>query len=287
MSSPRPAAPAEAASSGAGGSPRVGAGSPVALRSLAIVPARLGSTRLPSKMLLAQTGLPLFAHTARAVQASGAVTRVVVATDSHEILAAARAAGIDALMTSSAHKSGTDRVHEAAELVARAAPAGERYDIVLNVQGDEPELDAGALAGLIALFSDPTVEMASLYAPLTDAESFTSPNAVKVVVARSGDALYFSRAPVPSRAHPGSAGADGADAVKLHLGVYGFRPAALARFVALPPSALEAAENLEQLRWLDAGHRIRMARASRASRGIDTPADYAAFVARHGAAGRS
>lgn len=283
MSSPRPAAPAQAASSGAGGSPRSG----VALRSLAVIPARLGSTRLPRKMLLAQTGLPLFAHTARAVLASRAVTRVVVATDSDEILAAARAYGIDALMTSAAHKSGTDRVHEAAELVARDASAAERYDIVLNVQGDEPEIDAGALGGLIALFADPAVEMASLYAPLSDAESFASPNAVKVVVNRAGDALYFSRSPIPSRAHPGSTGADGADAVKLHLGVYGFRPAALARFVALPPSALEAAESLEQLRWLDAGHKIRMARASRASRGIDTPDDYAAFVARQQAAGSS
>ncbi|TAJ17449.1 MAG: 3-deoxy-manno-octulosonate cytidylyltransferase [Planctomycetota bacterium] len=279
MSSPRPAPPAQAASSGAGDSPR-GA---VALRSLAVVPARLGSTRLARKMLLAETGMPLFAHTARAVLAAGVVTRVVVATDSDEILAAARASGVEAVMTSSAHKSGTDRVHEAAQLVAAD---GTRYDVVINVQGDEPELDSGALAGLIALFADPTVEMASLYAPLADAESFTSPNAVKVVVARNGDALYFSRAPIPSRAHPGSTGADGADAVKLHLGVYGFRPAALARFVALPPSALEAAENLEQLRWLDAGHRIRMARASRASRGIDTPEDYAAFVARQRTAGR-
>ncbi|MBM3976797.1 MAG: 3-deoxy-manno-octulosonate cytidylyltransferase [Planctomycetes bacterium] len=281
MSPSRPAGPALSASSGAGGSPREAA----ALRSLAVIPARLGSTRLPRKMLLEQTGLPLFAHTARAVLRAGNVTRVVIATDSREILAAATRHGLEALLTSSEHKSGTDRVHEAALELARA-PDGN-YDVVINVQGDEPEIDADALSGLLALFADPAVEMASLYAPLLDAESFTSPNAVKVVVDRAGNALYFSRAPIPSRAHPGSTGADGADAVKLHLGVYGFRPAALARFVALPPSALEAAENLEQLRWLDAGHRIRMARASRASRGIDTPEDYAAFVARQRAANRS
>jgi 3-deoxy-manno-octulosonate cytidylyltransferase (CMP-KDO synthetase) len=291
MSAPRPIDPAQAATRGAGGSPRA----PV--RTLAVIPARLASTRLERKMLLAQTGLPLFAHTALAVLDSRTVTRVVVATDSQEILDAAASAGLEACLTSSEHKSGTDRVHEAQQRIAAGAlGAPASYDIVINVQGDEPEIDAAALGGLIALFDDPAVELASLYAPLVDAAAFANPNVVKVVTDRAGYALYFSRAPIPSRAHPGSSphpgssssasssSAGATDAVKLHLGVYAFRPAALARFVALPPSALEAAENLEQLRWLDAGGRIRMARAARASRGIDTPEDYAGFIARARAA---
>lgn len=245
-------------------------------RVLAVVPARLASTRLPRKMMLRESGQYLFEHTARAVLASGAAARVVVATDSSEILEAARAVGLDALLTSDRHKSGTDRVHEAWRTLARE----QAFDLVINVQGDEPELDASALPGLAALFADPAVELASLWAPLDSPALFADPNCVKVVCDAAGWALYFSRAPIPSRAHPGSRAAGGAEAVKLHLGVYAFRPAALERFCALPPSDLEAAESLEQLRWLDDGGRIRMLRAAHASRGIDTPEDYRAFLER-------
>ncbi len=248
-------------------------GSAGRLTALAVIPARLASTRLPRKMLLRETGAYLFEHTARAVLASGAATRVVIATDSAEIEAAARAVGLEALRTSAAHQSGTDRVHEAA---AALDPERTRYAVVLNVQGDEAEIDASALPGLIALFADPAVECASLHAPL-EAELAADPAAVKVVCAANGDALYFSRAAIPSSAHPSSTRAV---PPRLHLGVYAFRPAALARFCALPPSPLERTECLEQLRWLEAGARIRMHLCARASRGIDTPEDYRAFAAR-------
>jgi 3-deoxy-manno-octulosonate cytidylyltransferase (CMP-KDO synthetase) len=252
--------------------------SPVARpRALAVVPARLGSTRLERKMLLHESGAYLFEHTVRNAQSSPALDRVVLATDSEEILQAARSVGIEALLTSTALPSGTDRVHAAFAELARAG--GPPWDVVLNIQGDEPELDVSALETLVDAFRDPRVELASLWAELDLPATFADPAAVKVVTDAAGDALYFSRAPIPSRAHPGSVEA-GAAGAKLHLGVYAFRPPALARFVALPPSALAAAENLEQLRWLEAGGKIRMLRAARASRGIDTLEDYRAFVAR-------
>lgn len=256
-------------------------------RAVAVVPARLGSTRLERKMLLHDSGAYLFEHTVRNAQASSALDRVVLATDSEEILQAARSVGIEALLTSTALQSGTDRVHAAFSELARAG--GPPWDVVLNIQGDEPELDVSAIGLLVEAFRDPRVEMASLWAPLDAPETFADPAAVKVVIDAAGDALYFSRAPIPSRAHPGAPGAPGGPGApgtpgtigaKLHLGVYAFRPHALARFVALPASALAAAENLEQLRWLEAGGKIRMLRAGRASRGIDTPQDYRAFVAR-------
>jgi 3-deoxy-manno-octulosonate cytidylyltransferase (CMP-KDO synthetase) len=241
---------------------------------VAIVPARLGSTRLPRKMLLAETGRYLFQHTAENAARCPAIARVVVATDSDEILAAARERGLEALATSPAHPSGTDRVHEALQALLAA---GEAVDVVVGVQGDEPELEPADLARLVAAFGDPDVSIATLCAPLEPgAEAAT--NVVKVVRDARGDALYFSRAPIPDRSHA-RAGAAPAPALR-HVGVYAFRPSALARFAELPPGALEAAESLEQLRWLEAGERMRVVDAARAPAGIDTAEEYARFVAR-------
>jgi 3-deoxy-manno-octulosonate cytidylyltransferase (CMP-KDO synthetase) len=254
---------------------------PHPLRALAVVPARLGSQRLPRKMLLADTGTPLVVHTARNVAFSPAVDRVVIATDAVEIAEASREAGIEARMTRADHASGTDRVQEVA-----AALAGERFDVVLNVQGDEPELAPADISRLVLAFEDPGVEAATLCGPLASAEEAASPSVVKVVRGRGGDALYFSRAPIPFRA-AGEAGAyaqsdapDWRATARRHVGVYAFRPDALARFCALPRGALERLENLEQLRWLEAGLRMRVVDASSVPLGIDTRADYDLFVAR-------
>ncbi len=242
-------------------------------RAAAVIPARIGSTRLPRKMLLAETGTPLVVHTARAVAACAAIERVVVATDSDEVLAAARDHGVDALMTRADHASGTDRVHEAAERLA--ADGDGPYDVILNVQGDEPDVAAQDLAALVDCFADEGVEFASLWAPIDDQADLASPAVVKVVLDERGDALYFSRAAVPDARHA----RDGAaPTYRRHVGVYAFRPAALARFCALPPGALERVENLEQLRWLEAGGRLRVLPASRRPRGIDTAEQYADFV---------
>lgn len=246
-------------------------------RTLAVVPARLGSTRLPRKMLLSESGAPLVVETARNALASGVFARLVIAADSAEVLDAARRHGLEALATDSTHPSGTDRVREAVE---RLAPEG--VDVVVNVQGDEPELHPSDLANLVAAFADPGVEIASLWCPLP-ADEVADPSAVKVVLDQNGDALYFSRSPIPALGHGHTQapiqGADGST-WKRHVGVYAYRPAALRRFCALPQGQLEALERLEQLRWLEQGGSIRMVRAEHPTSGIDTPSDYAAYVER-------
>jgi len=256
-------------------------------RAVAIVPARLGSRRLPRKMLLEETGACLFEHTVLNARRSTALERVVVATDSEELVARARAAGIDAVMTSEDHVSGTDRVHEA--LLGLEGV----WDVVINVQGDEPELDPADLSRLVGAFEDPEVQVATLSGPLEDPEELRAPQVVKVVTDGRGDALYFSRAPIPyspgagesafsRREGPAATGSLGP--CRRHVGVYAFRPAALAEFCALPPGTLEQSENLEQLRWLEAGKRMRVVESSHVPLGIDTRADYDAFVQRVAAA---
>jgi 3-deoxy-manno-octulosonate cytidylyltransferase (CMP-KDO synthetase) len=246
------------------------------LAALAVVPARLGSTRLPRKMLLKRTGTYIFAHTAERVQACAAIARVVVAVDSDEVLAAARACGLDAVMTRTDHPSGTDRVHEAAGLVD--APAGG-WDVVLNVQGDEPDVDPDDLARLVAAFRDPAVEAATPCAPIADPALIASPAVVKLARDGNGDALYFSRSPIPARTHARDEESKAPGALR-HIGVYAWRPDALARFCALPPGVLERAENLEQLRWLEAGNRMRTVDAAHVPHSIDTQEDYDRFVNR-------
>lgn len=247
------------------------------LRALAVLPARLASTRLARKVLLAETGLPLFVHSARNVQSCAAIQQTLVATDDEAVAQAAREHDVQVLMTSPDHLSGTDRVHEAVQ-----AQGGD-WDVILNVQADEPEVDPADLASLVAAFLDPSVEIATLCTPLTDAAELASPNAVKLVRNARGNALYFSRAAIPDTRHA----RPGAPAPKYlrHLGVYAFRPSALARCCALSTGTLESLESLEQLRWLEAGESLRVLDARRAPRGIDTRKDYDAFVALH--AGRS
>ncbi len=248
-------------------------------RALAIIPARLASSRLARKMLLEAQGLPLFAHSVRNAQQSGAFARVVLATDSPEILARARALEIEALLTRADHPSGTDRVHEAWQALKAA---GERADVLVNVQGDEPELDPRDLTALVAAFGDPRVRAATLAVPLEDPELAAQPSVVKVVVDRNGDALYFSRAPIPAAGHPGaeSGGARHKTVHRRHVGVYAFAPAALEQFCALPRGEYEMRENLEQLRWLEAGERMRVVAATRVPEGIDTQQDFERFVGR-------
>lgn len=251
--------------------------SPDAPEALAVLPARIGSSRLERKVLLDETGLPLVVHSARNAARARRVSRVVVATDSDEVVVAARQHGLEVVLTDPAHPSGTDRVREALD---RLVAAGAREpEVVLNVQADEPDLEPADLDALVAAFEDPAVEVATLSAPLGDAREHELPTVVKVVTGAAGDALYFSRAPIPSNSHP-RAGAPGLALARRHVGVYAFRPDALRRFCDLPVGTLEAQENLEQLRWLEAGGRMRVLPGSRVPRGIDTRADYDDFVAR-------
>ena len=244
------------------------------LRSIAILPARLGSTRLPRKVLLAETGLPLFVHTAKAAATCGGLSKVLIATDAPEVVSAAEAHGFEALLTDANHQSGTDRVREALQKVA-----GE-WDVVLNVQADEPDIHPGDLQRLIEAFEDEGCEAATLGLPIENEADWQRPSVVKIVLDARGQALYFSRAPIPNRLH--ARGELEAPWGLRHIGVYAYRPSALHRFCDLPPGKLEALENLEQLRWLEHGGSMRVLPATRAPRGIDTQEDYAEFVARHG-----
>jgi 3-deoxy-manno-octulosonate cytidylyltransferase (CMP-KDO synthetase) len=251
---------------------------------LAVIPARLESRRLPRKMLLDRTGCHLFAHTARNVARCAAIARVVVATDAAEVLEAARGAGVEALMTRADHPSGTDRVFEA--LGRLEPPPGRAWEVVVNVQGDEPDVDPADLARLVGAFADPAVEAATLWAAIEGEEEALDPSVVKVVCDARGDALYFSRSPIPSRVHARGPAAADVRLLRRHVGVYAFRPAALARFCSLPVGRLEAAESLEQLRWLEAGLALRTVQAAHVPRGIDTEEDYQRFVGRLAAAKR-
>ena len=249
-------------------------------RVLGVIPARLDSSRLPGKLLLRETGRSLLEHTYRAASAARSLDELVVATDSFEIAAEVRRFGGRVEMTGT-HPSGTDRLAE----VARRR---DGFDVLVNVQGDEPEIDPAAVDRLAACVTDdPACEMATLSAPLTDAAAFVDPANVKVVCDRAGRALLFSRAPIPHPRDADSVGPTGVPAdARLHVGAYAYRREFLIRLSQLPPSRLERVEKLEQLRALEAGCLLRVARVDHAAAGVDTPADYAAFVARHARSAR-
>jgi len=239
---------------------------------VAIIPARYASSRLPGKPLLARTGKPLIQHVVQAVQAARGLSRVVVATDDIRIAQAVERFGGQAVMTGVACRSGTDRLAEAAVKLGLAAD-----DIVINVQGDEPEMPPACVERLIELIKSSDAPMASLAAPLAPADA-DNPNRVKVVCAIDGRALYFSRAKIPFDR-------DGQGDVRrlLHLGTYAYRAWFLRLFAALAPTMAEESEKLEQLRALEHGHKIVLAVVDYDGAGIDTPEDYDAFVARVGA----
>ena len=229
-------------------------------RTAVIIPARYGATRFPGKPLAVLAGKPLIAHVIeRALRARG-VDVVAVATDDARIAAAAERAGARALLTGEA-ETGTDRVAQAARQLAPAP------DVVVNLQGDEPLIEPGAIEALVAALADPEVEMATLARPLAAGEA-DRPQVVKVVSARSGDALYFSRAAIPHRRAGGAS-----PLARAHVGIYAFRGPFLQRFAALEPGALEREESLEQLRALEHGHRVRVVETSYGGFGVDTPED--------------
>lgn len=249
-------------------------------KTLALIPARIGSTRLKRKMMRNETGMYLFEHTVKNVLSSSFVDEAILATDSLEIADAAASVGIEAVMTSEHHKSGTDRINEALESLL-AAGRGP-WEVVINVQGDEPELPPEGLTALVEAFRNPEVELATLMTKLGSSESPNNPSIVKIVCDKLGRALYFSRAPIPSGSHARAISISGAmDPTKRHVGVYAFRPEALGRFCTLTESDLERIENLEQLRWLENGGRIHVREIRKAPPGIDTEHEYLQFVTRY------
>lgn len=239
---------------------------------VAVIPARYASTRLPGKPLLSETGRPLIQHVVEAARMARSLDRVIVATDDERIAEAVRQFGGEVRMTRADHPSGTDRI---AEVAAGLPEAG----IVVNLQGDEPEMSGEALDRVVDLLRrDSQAPMATLATPIRDERVFLDPSCVKVVCSAEGRALYFSRSPVPC--HRDGLPESGAVLGHLHLGLYAYRRDFLLKLAALPPSPLEQSEKLEQLRVLEAGYPIAVGVVEEPSIGIDTPEDYRRFVER-------
>jgi 3-deoxy-manno-octulosonate cytidylyltransferase (CMP-KDO synthetase) len=238
---------------------------------VALIPARYDSTRFPGKPLAELAGRPMIEHVYRRAAAAKSINAVLVATDDLRIASAVEQFGGFARLTRPSHRSGTDRLAEVAEDLA--------CDIVVNVQGDEPLVDPRTLDELVApLESDPSVNMSTIRRRIGDPEDYRNPHVVKVVIDADGNALYFSRSPIPFvRAASDDGGhawiADPRFPVFKHLGLYAYRRSFLLAFSRLQPTPLEIAESLEQLRALEHGFRIRTVETEHDSIGVDTPED--------------
>ena len=232
-------------------------------RVLVVIPARFGSTRFPGKAMADLEGRPLIVRVAENAAAIGRADTVIVATDDTRIRDAVLAAGFSCEMTGD-HPTGTDRVGEVA--------ARHEADIILNLQGDEPLLDPRDVERLIAVMQDdPGLDLATCAHPFSDTVSWRDPNNVKVIRDGRGQALYFSRAPIPG-IFPGAEVQPHRRALR-HVGIYAFRRTALLRFLALDRTPLETTEGLEQLRALENGMSIKVLDIDNVPLGVDTPAD--------------
>ena len=246
------------------------------MKNVVLAPARFASTRLPGKPLLSETGRPLIAHVVDAAKRASRINRVIVATDDIRILEAVRAHGGEAVMTRSDHATGSDRIAEVAAGLHDA-------EIIVNLQGDEPEISGETIDQVVALLEEnPNAPMSTIATPIRDPEIFRDPSCVKVVTDRKRRALYFSRSPIPH--HRDGLPEPGRILGYLHLGLYAYRRDFLLRLSQLPQSPLESSEKLEQLRVLEAGFDILVGQVEEPCVGIDTPEDYRRFVERWRAA---
>jgi 3-deoxy-manno-octulosonate cytidylyltransferase (CMP-KDO synthetase) len=227
---------------------------------LGVIPARFGSSRFPGKVLAPLASKSMLQHVFERAEQARYLTRTIVATDDQRVFDAARAFGAPVRMTRSDHASGTDRVAEAA--------SAENADIVVNIQGDEPLIDPAAIdAAILPMVHEPGTLMSTLKKKIEDAREVNDPNVVKVVTNREGDAIYFSRSPIPyDRERAGAV-------YYKHIGIYVYRRDFLLNYPALPVGPLEKAERLEQLRALENGYAIRVTETEYESWGVDTPED--------------
>ena len=238
------------------------------LKFIVIIPARYASTRFPAKLLALLGGKPVIERVYE--QVKGVVERVVVATDDERIYQAVEAFGGEVVMTSTEHRSGTDRCWEAYQKV------GQQYDVVINVQGDEPFIAHSQLRAIMACFEDEATDIATLVKPFAEEDGLAAlenPNSPKVVLDAASRAIYFSRSVIPYLR-----GVERSEWLKehtfyKHIGMYAFRADVLREITALPQSALEKAESLEQLRWLENGYKIGVGISDVETVGIDTPED--------------
>ena len=245
------------------------------MKVLAVIPARYASTRFPGKPLALLAGKPIIDYAYCVAAGTPGVARAVVATDDERIFAHVNETFGEGsvMMTSTEHRSGTDRCGEVMQTLARQ---GEHYDVVINLQGDEPFVQASQLQSLMGCFANEATAIATLKTRITSSEELASPNNVKVVCAADGRALYFSRQPIPYRRGEEFEHWLEAGAYYKHVGIYAFRSQVLAEVCQLPQSMLECSEKLEQLRWLEAGYSIAVGETPCANIGIDTPEDLCA-----------
>ncbi len=252
------------------------------MRTVGVIPARLASSRFPEKVLAAETGKALIVHVLEQARKARSLDAIVVAADHPRIVAAVEAAGGTAILTREDHPNGTSRL---AEVAAKLADIGlSAADVIVNIQGDEPEIEPDIIdAAVELLHASPWADVATVATPFAAGENPNDPNLVKVVLGHGGRALYFSRAAIPFHRDAGKVvGAGGVPrATPLrHVGLYVYRASFLPTFVSWPPAALEETESLEQLRVLEHGRGIAVAIRTVTSQGIDTPEQYAAFVHR-------
>lgn len=235
------------------------------IKYIGIIPARYASTRFPGKPLAILGGKPVIQHVYEKV--SSVLHDVYVATDDDRIYNAVVGFGGKAIMTRTDHKSGTDRIQEAIEKI------GGDYDVIVNIQGDEPFIQKSQIETVCACFQDPNTQIATLGKPFTSMEAIENQNSPKIVLDNNGYAMYFSRSIIPF-----VRGVDKKNWLQeypflKHLGIYAYRKDVLGKITQLPQSSLEKAENLEQLRWLQNGYRIKVGITDVETVGIDTPED--------------
>jgi 3-deoxy-manno-octulosonate cytidylyltransferase (CMP-KDO synthetase) len=243
------------------------------LAATVIIPARYASTRFPAKIIASATGRPLVQHVVDQVRQCTRVREIIVAADDQRIAKALEPFETKVVMTSPAHQSGTDRMAEVAEKL--------EDDIVVNVQGDEPEIEPAIIDGLIQRLEERDDDMATAATPFPPGADVANPNLVKVVMGHNGNALYFSRSAIPFwRDQETAKESEGPPPYYLHLGIYAYQRRFLLDFASWKPSPYERAEKLEQLRALERGRSIFVLKVERASHGIDTAEQYQAFVKR-------
>jgi 3-deoxy-manno-octulosonate cytidylyltransferase (CMP-KDO synthetase) len=231
----------------------------VPTRILGVIPARFASSRFPGKALATIAGKPMLQHVYERASQARYLSKLIIATDDERIHKAARAFGAQAMMTRADHLSGTDRVAEAA--------SADNASVIVNIQGDEPLIDPSAIdAAALGLLEDDDVSMATLMKVIEDPREIGDPNVVKVVANLAGDAIYFSRCPIPFAR-------EGSGVHYKHLGLYVYRRDFLLAYSGLPVGPLERMERLEQLRAIENGHRVRVVETEYESLGVDTPED--------------
>lgn len=236
------------------------------MRVLGIIPARYGSSRFPGKPLIDLKGKTMIQRVVEGASRSTLLSDVIVATDDARIVDHVRSFGGNVMLTSSEHSTGTDRC---AEVVRNLE---ENYDVVINIQGDEPLVDARQLDQLLSAFEDPQVELATLASSNVDLETLENPNRIKVVIDHNSNALYFSRSAIPNFANAKGNPLESYPFMR-HIGLYAYRPQTLLRISELAETALEKIESLEQLRWMYHGLSIRVVETQIETPNIDTPED--------------